>query len=465
MAILDYILVFGFLIITIVIGCFKLTKIEHINVFALGKREFSGLALTFTIIATWASGSGFIIDITEFYTNGILYLIPVIGMCIGLVILSLLIVPRMERFLGKNSVAVVIGESYGYKLRLITAICAIFAMIASVSIQIKVFSRLGYYVTGYDGLLCPIICTTIIVFYTFMGGVKSVVYTDIIQGICLILSLIIIISVFYNDIFIIHQGTSIPDLTKFSFKGINQASSKEIMDSIFLGLYFIFPGMSACTVQRICMGRNIKQVQRSWLISAISLFMIISATCYLSYLIYHVNPNLKKQELLNYLIDCYTLPGTKAIVIIGIIAMAMSTADSYLNMTSVLIANDTWKMNRLSGGLKLTIAKYSCIFIGSFAFLLTFIEDDLLSFVLLTKSFYIPLITPLLLFLIFGKIISEKKALIIIGITFIFIVTCHLIKTSFQPLIPGLILNIVMFIIAYNIERFKKQKNNISTNA
>ena len=69
----------------------KIDSLDSIMHYSLGRRLFTTPELVFTILATWASGSGFFIDVTEFYFNGFQFLIPSLGMvvCLGLVSFSI----------------------------------------------------------------------------------------------------------------------------------------------------------------------------------------------------------------------------------------------------------------------------------------------------------------------------------------------------------------------------------------
>ena len=62
--------------------------------------------------------------------------------------------------------------------------------------------------------------------------------------------------------------------------------------------------------------------------------------------------------------------------------MAMSTADSFLNISAVLLANDTYKRNIWHGGEKLYAARMYTFVIGALSLLLVFTKDDLLSLLL-----------------------------------------------------------------------------------
>jgi Na+/proline symporter len=57
---IDLAIVISFLVVTLVVGLGQSSKVTNIKEYALGGRNFSTGALVATMVATWASGSGFV---------------------------------------------------------------------------------------------------------------------------------------------------------------------------------------------------------------------------------------------------------------------------------------------------------------------------------------------------------------------------------------------------------------------
>lgn len=116
----DIAIVIAFLIITLIVGMGHGQKVRGIKDYALGGRNFSTAALVATIVATGASGSGFFVTLSKTYTDGFYYMLARFGIGLDFLVLAFLLVPRMGEFLGKTSIAEVMGDLYGQKVRLIT---------------------------------------------------------------------------------------------------------------------------------------------------------------------------------------------------------------------------------------------------------------------------------------------------------------------------------------------------------
>jgi len=124
-----------------------------------------------------------------------------------------------------------------------------------------------------------------------------------------------------------------------------------------------------------------------------------------------MNDNLRPDQLLGFIIDKYSYSGFKGLITIGIIAMAMSTADSILNATAVLFSNDILAPLNIGVNRQLLISKLFSVGLGFFAIIFAFYGKDLLSIILLANSFYMPLVTVPLLLAILGFRSTKKSAL------------------------------------------------------
>ncbi|CAF3838852.1 unnamed protein product [Rotaria magnacalcarata] len=130
----------------------------------MGISSISTYALGATITATWVSGSGFFIDLTEFYSRGLIHFIESLGMCFALAITGMVIAPKMKRFLGKISVASIMGEEYGQTVRLITAFSGCFAVSGGIYIQFKLMGKVLFYLLPFlNESICIFISSLIVI--------------------------------------------------------------------------------------------------------------------------------------------------------------------------------------------------------------------------------------------------------------------------------------------------------------
>lgn len=458
---IDYFLIFSFLVYLAFFSIKSYKNISSINAFSLGRRKVSTAALGATITATWISGSAFTLDLTEFYKEGFSFFLASVGMSIGMVILALWLVPKMGRFLGKLSIASIMGEEYGQTVRIITAILGCIAASSKIYIQFKIMGSVLYYLLpSLNEPICIVISSAIVIFYSFSGGVDAVVHTDKIQAVCFALSLVIGV-VLLNTIIKYEASTSSPNLGDHFYPShLLSLNTEQQIDLFFLCAYFLIPSMSPQTVQRVSMGINLNQVKKAYLWSSLALIVFLVFTCYFSYLLFQTNPHIPSNKILSSLLDLFTIDGTKAILVIGIISMCMSTADSNLNIAAVLIANDTYKLNTLDKLQKLYFARAITIVIGLLSLLFCFKEGGLLDIIIFGHTFYMPIIVPLFLATIFGFKTTERCALITMGVSFIFVILFKFIlKYKFNIIAPAMLFNLIVLVTShYLIEKWEVLK-------
>ena len=178
---IDILILILFLSINLIIGLFFSRGIKDIKEYALGGRNFSTATIAATMIATWLGGSSFFMTVSETYSEGLYFIIPGLGDGASFFIIAYLIAPRITEFLGKLSVADVMGNLYNKNIRMITAILAIMPALGNIAIQFSVLATLLNYLLGISSIYSVLISGIVVITYSTFGGIKAVTFTDMIQ--------------------------------------------------------------------------------------------------------------------------------------------------------------------------------------------------------------------------------------------------------------------------------------------
>ena len=435
---IDFFIVVGFLLLTLLVGINYGKKVRTIKDYALGGRNFSTVALVATIVATQASGSGFFTTLTKTYTDGFYYLFSSLGVGISIALTSIVLIPRMEEFLGKLSIAEAMGDIYGQKVRLITAIAGTIGASGLIAVQFKVFGGILSYLLSMPNYLTIIVGGLITTVYS-AGGIRSVTFTDVLQGFTfgVIIPLLgfAIWSQFYH---MDYSLSSALEDQKFNIKLLYDSTNYNFWNCIFLFILFSIPAISVPTFQRIAMGSNINQIKKSFIIAALILILIKLAIVWIPFLLYTINPTLQSNELLSYLVDTYSFTGLKGLILIAIIAFTMSTADSYINSSVVLFTYDIYGLFSLKNN-SLFIAKLFTFALGGFSIILSLIKTDLLGIIIFANSFYFPVVTPAFLLAIFGFRSSTKSVLIGMFVSMIITILWKILPSDVLPFAQNVI--------------------------
>lgn len=457
------------MILTLFVGLGHGKKIKNIKDYALGGRTFSTGALVATITSTWVSGSGFFIVLSKTYTDGLYYLIASLCMAFQLVFVAFAFVPRMKEFLGNISIAESMGNIYGKRIRFITALTGTLGSIGTIAIQFKAFGTVLSYFSSYSPSIAVLIAGLIVTAYSASGGIKAVTTTDILQFAAFGFAIPFVGMMIWNQLF--YQDFSVLSALNdenFNYKIVLNTDNAKFWTIIPLALYFIVPGMEPTFCQRIIIGRDIKQVKKALIISAIGLIFIKFAVAWISFLLFAANPNIASSDLLGYIIDNYTITGMKGLVIVGIIAMAMSTADSFINSSSVLFAHDICNPLKLGEKNSLLLSRAFSVVLGLCSIKLALSSQDLLSMNLIASSLYMPIITAPLILTILGFRSTEKSVLIGMfagGFTVIF---WDSLNIGADSIIMSVLVNTVFLLASHYLLKqkggwvIKNKKTNIS---
>ena len=176
------------------VGVLHARRVEGTQDFALAGRGLGAWALTGTLMATWI-GTGSILGNAEFaYGTGIAgFLLPISGI-LGMLVLVRL-APRV-RGRSASTVPELIGDAFGPATRRLGAAALIGAYLIIVSYQYRAGAAVAETLIGpldaFGGSvsLWPVVGAAFVVLYTVLGGLASVAATDNVAGIVIIVGVL-----------------------------------------------------------------------------------------------------------------------------------------------------------------------------------------------------------------------------------------------------------------------------------
>ena len=442
---IDIALVSIFLGITLVVGIYYGRQVKDLRDYALGGKNFSTSTLVATLIATWATGGSLYSIIENTYSQGLYFLLPLLGLPLSIWLSGQFLALRMGPFMNNLSVAEAMGDMYGKGVRVITSITAIMAKIGFTAIQFQVIGRLFSSLLHLDSSMLTIIAAGIVLVYTSFGGVRSVTFTDVLQFFTFGLIIPILALSIWNGIQAPTQvTTTLTANPLFNLKTVVGCSPR-FMASLGLFIYFAIPGYSSPELfQRVAMARNPQQAKHAFTYAAGIFLLLFLLQAWMGILLLTDHPGIApKKEVIPYLITHYTYTGLRGLLGVGVIALAMSTADSVLNTCSVLFANDVVKP--LAGkdkGTVITARAFSWL-MGLAALVLALRSTDFLKLILLSSSFYMPLVSIPLLMTVLGFRSTTRAVLISMAAGGITTLLWSIFGDNKDSIPPGMLANLV----------------------
>jgi Na+/proline symporter len=454
---IDTALFIVFLGINLTIGLIAGRRVKSLRDFSIGNKDFSTATVTSTIVATWIGGGFMFYALKNIYTSGLQFIIVTTGGTLCLLFTGQILAVRMGEFLNNLSVAEAMGDLYGRTVRVITAISGILGSIAYMAVQFQVIAKMLTLLLGFQGPWVTIAAASIVIFYSAFGGIRSVLITDLLQFIVFSIFIPILALVVWNHLKNPAKVAATLAINPiFSFKEVIGWNTK-FLSALGLMLYFIVPGMEPAIFQRVAMAKNLEQVKKSFTYAAGIRLLIVLSVAWIAVLLLSDNPGLDPNSLVNYIITEYAYPGLKGLIAVGITAMAMSSADSDLNAAAVLAINDIIKPLKSSWQESMLMVRILSICLGFFALLLALRTTDLLELLLLSSSFYTPIVTVPLLLAIFG--FRSTTRAVLIGMAAGFLTVAFWDKlfgyTGINNVVPGMFANVIFYMGSHYILREK----------
>jgi Na+/proline symporter len=138
--------------------------------------------------------------------------------------------------------------------------------------------------------------------------------------------------------------------------------------------------------------------------------------------------------------------GFKGLIVIGIMAMAMSSADSFINVASVLFTHDICKPLNLFIKDELKSTRIFALFLGFGSVFLALPKKDLFEIALSVNAFYFPVVTMPLLVTILGFRTTGKSALSGMGAGFFTVIIWKIAGIDFEPIVPAMLVNLTFML-------------------
>ncbi|WP_210367258.1 sodium:solute symporter family protein [Bacillus sp. REN3] len=190
MAVIGIVIIY--LAIMIWIGYASSKKIDDNEDFLVAGRKMGPWLLAGSLAATEVGGGSSLGVVEKAYGDwGLSAVWYVITMAVAFIVLAFL-APMLRRAAVKT-VPEYFRRRYGEANSLITSIIMLLPMVGLTAVQFIASATILSVMTGWSYTVSVIICTVVVTLYSVMGGMYSVVYTDVVQWIFIIVGMALII--------------------------------------------------------------------------------------------------------------------------------------------------------------------------------------------------------------------------------------------------------------------------------
>jgi Na+/proline symporter/signal transduction histidine kinase len=382
LALVDSVILFVVITAVLWIGFHASEKVTSFQDYALSAKKYPTIPLALSFLATMIGAEDTVGDIQEMYDVGLVYVVPYLGYIFAVYLISKYIVPKFDgRFEGMVSVCDIMRHYFCIRVEKISSCFAIAAIVVLACAQLV---ALGHFIsnmfdTTYTVAIFVIIF--IITIYTSIGGVKSVVETDIIQ-----FGMVLVIFPIICSVIIQNTGGAIGLLEQLSPQHKEIFSHPDFIRYLFLALVWatpfnvLYPQM----VQRFLMAKNAKQISRITYsyIGILVLLMMITFLLAGSALILYQGQNINSNAILYSLIADYLPVGLKGMAVASIIGIIMSSIDSNLNAGAVLLTKNFFAVK----SKEIAFCRFSTWVLGGIIFLISLYEQRVIDLIIICQG-------------------------------------------------------------------------------
>ena len=376
----DIIAILIFLLGMAGMGLYFARQNRSTEAYFLGNRAFPGWAIGLSMLGTSISSVTFLALPAAAYVLDFRMLTPNLTLPVVAVIAIFVFIPFFRRGLTVSAYEY-LENRFGLGVRMYVAIYFVLNQFLRLAIILYLVSIPVAAMSGIDIVSVIIIGGAIICFYTVLGGIEAVIWTDVIQTVILLLGGIFCFAVIVSGLpgglgEILRVGA---EHNKFSLGPLDFNLSERTFGLMTLLGLVSFIGEycgNQNVVQRYLAASSMREARKATLIcAAMSVptwgFFYFLGSCLFVYYLAFPSPavaSLSADDILPYFIATRTPPGIGGIIIAGCLAAAMSSLDSSINAISTIFTVDFVRRFRKQPDDRkdLRVAKWTALAAGLF---------------------------------------------------------------------------------------------------
>lgn len=349
--------VLAYMALCVAIGLWALKRTRDTSDFFMASRNLGVLITGIALFSSIMSGFGFVGGPGLVYRMGISSFWILVTTPIGFALAFFLVAKRIRLFAElRNSISLPDIAAARYrcpKVRGLVAVAILCGVIAYLATQIRamafvlqeIFASNG--VWGHDSVVfCVVVSCAVLVFYCVTGGIIASVYTDLFQGIVMV---VVAVLIFVGAVGAIEGGMG--GMMEIILKDNAEAAGPWGTLGMLgcLSWFFLFTlGVAGQphVVTKMMMSRKVEDARRTLPITLLGYTVTALLWIGIGMLMRAVVLNGGQAELARaddaaaVFLQSYAHPVLAGLVFAGLFAAIMSTADGFLNIGAAAIAHD-----------------------------------------------------------------------------------------------------------------------------
>jgi SSS family solute:Na+ symporter len=441
-------IILAYLIVLTGFNFYRAKRIKSQEDFMVAGRSIKTSVMVFTLICTWIGSGTFIAGAELSSLAGFSALWMPAGAWLGIIVIFFL--AAKIRTFGQYTIGDILEERYGSAARLIGAIAIIIAFTAIVSYQFVAGGFILNVVT--DGAIPDstgiIIAAIFVILFTAVGGMVAVAYTDLPNGIIIVLACLLATPFVYIAAGGLPQAHQVLDPGHFAvFNPEHGAYPVLKFVGYFLATMFLLMGVQSM-YQKFYSARSPKDARNAvvlWTIGTIFVETVVVVIAVFSYSKFkdQIDLTIPKEGGKVVLMAAKSLvPAPVGILLLGAAcAVVISTGMNYLLSPTTTIMRDIYHRflkKEAAQSTLVALQKILVVFLGVIAFFLAIKLTSVLGMAIFAYTIYGVAITPALLAALAWKRATRLGGLVsIISGTAVCILLRIIVEVLPEDKVPG----------------------------
>jgi len=354
----------------VALGVYFWKKNTSTEEYFVGSRSFSGWVVGISLLGTAISSITFLAYPADAFKTTWIRFTPNIMLLAAVFIAAFVFLPFFRR--GKiTSAYEYLEDRFGPSIRLYGAATFLFTELIRISIILFLLSLVLHEITGLSPTAVIVMAGAFVVFYTVIGGIDTVIWTDVVQVVVFVIGGLICLGVIIHELpGGLSQILSVATVDgKFALAelmdGKAEAASwgltvqrKTITMMLILGLtkwlqHYCF---NQNIIQRYVATKTTAEARKAMFVAAFlrvplwAFFFFLGTSLYVYFKVFPTDEaarmltgELKAEQVLPYFIINYLPPGLTGLVLAAALAAAMSSLDSSINAISTVGVVDIYR--------------------------------------------------------------------------------------------------------------------------
>ncbi len=404
-------IVIGYLVGVLAIGICAGRHIRTLSDYAVAGRSYGAIVIFATLAASFIGGGFSIGNAERVFRVGIVNIVALWGFSLKEILVARYIAPRMARYGRAISVGDIMEVHYGKTAKVFTGLFGFILCAGILGAQVGAIGYVFHLFLGIDRLWGILLGCGIVIAYATIGGMRSVIWTDVIQFATLAVG--IPLTLYFG----VREAGGLVAIREALPTGHLALPTEPAALAALMSLFLTFllgETLVPPYVQRLLIGRDAKQVSRGTFYSGLFSAPFFAITGLIGIVALALDPRLDPNLAMPYVIRQALPPVLQGVVIAAVIAIIMSSADSFLNAAAISIANDVvgpLRRSPLPARTQLALARAATLVVGVLAVVFAVSIESVLGILIYAYNFWAPTILVPLALAILGVRVSPRRFL------------------------------------------------------